>query len=77
MGKKILAACIMTGPLDGEPRVARRRFGTVTAELESLRERLKTEGIAHLVTESTGSYWKPVFNVPEGSVKVFLATPRK
>jgi transposase len=63
VGKKFLAVCIMTGPLDGEPRVERRRFGTITGELESLRDWLKTEGITDAVMESTGSYWKPVFNL--------------
>lgn len=77
VGKKFLAVCIMTGPLDGEPRVERRRFGTITAELESLRDWLTTEGITHVVMESTGSYWKPIFNVLEESVKVFLANPQE
>jgi len=63
VGKTFLAVCLMTGPLEGEPRVERRRFGTVTAELEKLRDWLQREGITHVVMESTGSYWKPVFNV--------------
>src|SRR5216683_444117 len=75
--KKFLAVCIMTGPLDGEARTERRRCGTFTAELESLRDWLKAEGITHVVMESTGSYWKPVFNVLEGSVKVYLANPQE
>ncbi len=75
VGKKVLAVCILTGPLDQEPRVERRRFGTITAELESLRDWLKAEGVTHAVMESTGSYWKPVFNVLEGSLKVCLANP--
>lgn len=75
VGKKVLAVCIMTGPLDQEPRVERRRFGTFTADLESLRDWLKAEGITQVVMESTGSYWKPVFNVLEGSQKVCLANP--
>ena len=77
VGKKFLAVCIMTGPLEGEPRVERRRYGTTTRELESLREWLKAEGITHAVMESTGSYWKPVFNVLEGSLKVHLANPQE
>ena len=77
VGKKVLAVCIMTGPLDGEPRVERRRYGTFTADLESLRDWLKQEGITHVVMESTGSYWKPVFNVLEGSQKVYLANPQE
>lgn len=77
VGKKFLAVCIMTGALDAEPRVERRRFGTITAELESLRDWLKAEDITQVVMESTGSYWKPVFNVLEESVKVCLANPQE
>jgi transposase len=77
VGKKFLAVCIMTGPLEGEPRVERRRYGTTTAELEALRDWLQGEDITHAVMESTGSYWKPVFNVVEGSLKVCLANPQE
>jgi transposase len=77
VGKTFLAVCLMTGPLEGEPRVERRRFGTVTAELEKLRDWLRQEGITHVVMESTGSYWKPVFNVLETAVKVYLANPQE
>ena len=77
VGKKFLAVCVMTGPLQGEARTERRRFGTTTRELESLRDWLKREGVTHVVMESTGSYWKPVFNVLEGSVQVYLANPQE
>jgi transposase len=77
VGKRFLAVCLMTGPLEGEPRVERRRFGTITAELECLRDWLQAEGVTHAVMESTGSYWKPVFNVLEGSLKVCLANPQE
>ena len=60
VGKKFLAVCIMVGPLDVEPRIEIRRFGTTVAELKKLRDWLKQEGITHVVMESTGSYWKPV-----------------
>jgi transposase len=60
----------MTGPLQGEARKQIRRFGTIIAELERLRDWLKQEEVTHVVMESTGSYWKPVFNVLEDTVKV-------
>jgi len=63
--------------LEVEPRVERRRFGTMTADLESLRDWLKAEDITHVVMESTGSYWKPVFNVLEANLKVCLANPQE
>jgi transposase len=77
VGKKWLAVCIMVGALDAEPRTETRRFGTNVADLESLRDWLKQEGITHTVMESTGSYWKPVFNILEGSLTVYLANPHQ
>jgi transposase len=76
VGKKFLAVCIMVGPLEGERRIEIRRFGTTVAELKRLRDWLKHENITHVVMESTGSYWKPVFNVLEDAVKVYLANPQ-
>ena len=77
VGKERLAVCIMVGPLTGEPRMEFREFGTITAELESLRRWLEAEGITHVVMESTGSYWKPVFNVLEDKVRVYLANSQE
>ncbi len=77
VGKKFLAVCIMTGALEQEPRVTQRRFLVVHRELDHLRDWLQQEGVTHVVMESTGSYWKPVFNVLEDSVKVYLANPQE
>ena len=77
VGKERLAVCVMVGPLAGEPRVEFREFGTVTAELVRLRQWLQAEGVTHVVMESTGSYWKPVFNVLEDSVRVYLANSQE
>jgi transposase len=73
IGKKFLVVCVMTGPLEAEPRIEIRKFGTIVAELELLRNWLIQEGCSHAVMESTGSYWKPVFNILEDSVEVVLA----
>ena len=77
VGKKFLAVCVLTGPLEGEPRAQRLRYGTTVAELVKLRELLQSEGVTHVVMESTGSYWKPVFNVLEDVVKVYVANPQE
>jgi transposase len=42
-----------------------RSFGTTTAELRQLRDWLVSLGVTHAAMESTGSYWKPVFNLLE------------
>lgn len=77
VGKKWLSVCIMIGPLNGEPRVEKRRYGVNVADLKQLREWLAREEITHVAMESTGSYWKPVFNVLEESVTVCLANPQE
>lgn len=77
VGKKWLSVCVMTGPLNGEARVEQQRFGVNVADLERLRDWLKKEAVTHVVMESTGSYWKPIFNVLEESVKVYLANPHE
>ena len=77
VGKKFLAVCVMVGPLEGEPRVEIRKFGTIRGELEGLRDWLKQQGVTHAVMESTGSYWRPVFNLLEGSLKVIFANPEQ
>jgi hypothetical protein len=61
----------------GEARTKMRRFGTIVAELESLRDWLKQEGVTHVVMESTASYWKPGFNILEADFQVYLANPQE
>ena len=75
VGKEWLAVCVMIGPLEGEPRVERRKFGVNVGDLQQLRDWLVEQAVTHVVMESTGSYWKPVFNVLEDSMKVYLANP--
>ncbi len=49
-----------------------RRFSTMTADLERLRDWLLAAGCTDIALESTGVYWQPVYNVLEGYVKVWL-----
>ena len=77
VGKQRLAICVMIGPLHEEPRVEMRTCGTTVAELERLRDWLQQEGVTHVVMESTGNYWRPVFNVLEGAVQVYLANAQE
>lgn len=50
-----------------------RKFGTTTAELLVLHEWLSESACTHVAMESTSVYWKPVFNLLEGSFAVVLA----
>ena len=44
-----------------------REFSTTTRSLTELKEWLLREKITHVVMESTGVYWKPVYHVLEPS----------
>jgi transposase len=44
----------------------------MTVDLLRLSDWLVTEGCTHVAIESTGVYWKPVFNILEGNVEVIL-----
>ncbi len=77
IGKKSLSACVMTGPANGEARSETRTFGTTVAELKALREWIQKEQCKHAIMESTGSYWKPVYNILEDGVTVALANPQE
>jgi transposase len=77
VGKKFLAVCVMTGPANGEARSEIRQFGTTVPDLLQLREWIKAEACTDVIMESTGSYWKPVFNILEGHTRVALANPNE
>lgn len=53
-----------------------RTYGTMTNELLGLRNWLKGNDITHVAMESTGVYWKPVFNILEGDFEVVLVNAR-
>jgi transposase len=75
--KKFLKVCVMTGPLSEEPKFEIRQVDCSNAGLEGLRQWLKRAGVTHVVMESTGPYWVPVFNILEKDVKVVLANPEQ
>jgi len=73
VGKKTLAVCVMVGAAEAEPQTTQQEFGTTNSELERLRLWLVAFGCTHVVMESTGPYWKPVYEVLEASLTVILA----
>jgi transposase len=70
--KKTVVACIRRVGPDGSVSSQVRTFGTLTATLLALSDWLEAEGVRHVAMESTGVYWKPVFNLLEGRFEVVL-----
>lgn len=59
-----------------ELREQTREFGSFTEDIENLRVWLKESGITHIAMESTGVYWKPVFNILESDFEIILVNAR-
>lgn len=57
---------------DDHWQVETRTFGTTTRDLLQLADWLQIAGVTHVAMESTGVYWKPVFNILESQCKVML-----
>lgn len=70
--KKTVVACALLSPVQGQSSRQVRTFATTTRGLRELAEWLTSQQITHVAMESTGIYWRPVFNVLEGHVEVIL-----
>jgi transposase len=69
---KTVVACLRTpGERRGRQKEV-RTFGTTTPELLALSDWLVATGCTHVAIESTGVYWKPVFNILENVCEVLL-----
>lgn len=69
--KQSVVACVRT-PAGQQVR----SFKTMTADVLVLADWLRQEGITHVAMESTGVYWKPIFNILEGEFEVLLVNAK-
>jgi transposase len=70
--KSSITACVLIAQ-SGKPLKHIRRFGCTTRELRELVVWLQEFGVEQVAMESTGVYWKPVWNVLEGHFQIVLA----
>ena len=73
--KMTVVACVRRVEPSGRVREEVRTFGTMTAELLLLSDWLAQAGVTHVAMESTGVFWKPIFNLLEGTFEVLLVNP--
>ena len=70
--KKTVVVCCMTPGPKGDKLIEHRTFGTMTVELLALSDWLSSKQITHVTLESTGEYWKPIYNLLEGLFEILL-----
>lgn len=74
--KDNVMVCVLRPGPGPDPGKEIRPFGTTTGQLRQLAEWLKQEGVTHAAMESTGVYWKPVFNILESACELILVNAR-
>ena len=74
--KKFVVACFLATGADGTVGKEGRTYSTMTADLLALSDWLRAEGCGPVVMESTGSYWKPLYNLLEGTLEVLVVNAR-
>jgi transposase len=74
--KKFLVACRLHVDAAGHAQREIRKFDTMLADLQELRRWLAETGTTHVVMESTGVFWEPVFNVLEEHCTVWLVNAK-
>jgi len=70
--KKSVVACVISPDPNGGWHTETQTFGTMTADLLTLSDWLQSLAVTHVAMESTGEYWKPIFNILEGNFEVLL-----
>lgn len=75
--QETIVACVLKGELGKKPESEIRTFGTYTKDLEELHEWLLEEKVEQVAMESTGVFWKCVWNIIEDeNYEIKLANAR-
>jgi transposase len=69
--KRSAVACLLF-PEHGQPHKERQTFSTMTPDLLRLRDWLKDHDCTCVAMESTGVFWKPIYNLLEEHFQVFV-----
>ena len=70
--QRSVTACRLVPGTAGRAGQEIRTFGTMTADLLALGDWLAEGGVTHVAMESTGVYWKPIWNLCEERLTLLL-----
>ena len=75
--KNSVTVCVLPGAGQAHIEVKKRKFRTFTSDLKQLRAWLKHCQVTEIAMESTGQYWRPLWNLLEGEFeKLILVNPQ-
>lgn len=75
--QKNIVVSVLIGKEDEVPFSETRSFPTMTRNLFEMLRWLEEKGVTHVAMESTGVYWKPVYNILEGYFDITLANAQR
>jgi transposase len=75
--KDSVEACVRRLENGGRISQQTRHWGTMTRDLLAMAEWFRSEGVTQVAMESTGVYWKPIFNVLEDDFEILLVNAQK
>lgn len=70
-----VTVCVLVYSDKPEPEVRKKEFATCFKALLNLKMWLLSQKVTHVAMESTGVYWKPVWQALEGNFELILANP--
>jgi transposase len=70
--KRTVVACLILTPPSGPATKTVRTFGTMTSDLLALADWLASAGCTHVAMESTGVFWRPIYNLLEGLFELLV-----
>jgi len=70
--KKTVVACLLISTPSGRAHKEIRTFGTTTPEILALGDWLRESECTHIAMESTGVYWKPIYNLLEAEFTLLV-----
>jgi transposase len=73
--KRDVKVCLITRDSQGQRHQTIRSFSTMTHDVLALGDWLHEHGCTVVAMESTGVYWKPIFNLLEGQLTILLVNP--
>src|SRR5438067_1394276 len=74
--KRTVVACMIVPGSGRQARKEIRTFGTMTDDLLVLGDWLPAQRVTHVAMESTGVFWKPLFNLLEDRFQLLLVNAR-
>jgi transposase len=74
--KQSVEACVQRMDPHGRLHQETRHWGTMTRDVLAMADWMAAQGVTHAAMESTGVYWKPIYNILESRFTVLLVNAR-